>query len=482
LASAELVTPATENLTPALLPGSRLRLIDSILLYGAFSLLLFGPLAFGAVEPWAIFVLSLGAASLCVLWVSRQVISGCLRVAPNPLFAPMLAFGVVLGLQLVLRTSAYQYATTSSALLYCVYAVLAFTASQFLQRTAQVKILAWLLSSYGFAVAVFAIVQSLSSNGKLYWVRTPRSGGWIYGPYVSHNHYAGLMEMLFPLALIVALSRTIRGNWKWAPAFAAVLMAGTIFLSGSRGGMIAFLAQMVVLGVVLSQEKNRRSAWFAAAVLLVIAALILWVGGQNLISRIASIHSEARSELDNGLRLRIDRDGLRMLARKPILGWGLGTFPDVYPQFRTFYTNKLVNRAHNDYLQMLVETGLLGFAAAAWFVFALYRGGLKKIHDWQWNVNGAVALAALLACTGILAHSFLDSNLQIPANAALFYVFATIAAADSRFGSHRRLRHHRRRGPTDEIAVSSPSSVTLKNPCEESMPPVNRTEESAAEN
>ena len=62
-------------------------------------------------------------------------------------------------------------------------------------------------SGYGFAVAMFALMQGIASNGKLYWLRTPQSGGWIYGPYVNHNHYAGLMEMLTPIPLVISLSR-----------------------------------------------------------------------------------------------------------------------------------------------------------------------------------------------------------------------------------------------------------------------------------
>ena len=67
------------------------------------------------------------------------------------------------------------------------------------------------------------------------------------------------------------------------------------------------------------------------------------------------------------MRLNIDRDEFRMFLKKPVLGWGLGTFPVVYPQFRTFYTNSFVNEAHNDYLQLLTEMGLLGFEPCCGF-------------------------------------------------------------------------------------------------------------------
>jgi O-antigen ligase len=425
-------------------PESRFQRFDSTLFYGTFFLLLFGPLAFGAVEPWAVWVMSLGSGVLFMLWVWRQMAAGCVQLTWNPLFAPMLVFGIFLSLQVVFRLSAYPYATESTALLYCVYAVLAFIASQFLRRSAQVKTIGLLLITYGFVVATFAIVQSLSSNQKVYWTRTAELGGWVYGPYVSHNHYAGLMEMLFPIALVIALNRGVRRNWRWLPAFAAVLMASTIFLSGSRGGMIAFLAQMLVLGTVLVSNKNRHNTWTVFAVLVVIGVLILWVGGQALVSRIGSIRPNTRSDLDISMRLKIDRDGLRMFAKKPFLGWGLGTFPVVYPQFRSFYTDQSINHAHNDHLQFIAETGLLGLATIVWFVFTLYRAALKKIRDWDSNLNGAVALAALVGCTGILVHSFLDSNLQVPANAALFYTLAAIAAANTQFGAHRRVHHHHR--------------------------------------
>jgi O-antigen ligase len=217
-------------------------------------------------------------------------------------------------------------------------------------------------------------------------------------------------------------------------------MAGTIFLSGSRGGMIAFVAQMALLTLIARVQKNRRAALAASLVIISIAALILWIGGQELTTRITSIHSEAKTELDTGVRMRIDRDGLRMFSERPVLGWGLGNFPVVYPQFRSFFTDKFVNRAHNDYLQLLTETGLAGFGTIVWFLILVYRRAIKKLENWHADMNGAVALAMLLSCTGILVHSFLDSNLQIPANAALFYCMCTLAAAGTNFGSHRRPR------------------------------------------
>jgi O-antigen ligase len=129
-----------------------------------------------------------------------------------------------------------------------------------------------------------------------------------------------------------------------------------------------------------------------------------------------------------------------MFRIKPVLGWGLGTFPTVYPQFRSFYTNFFVNEAHNDYLQLLCEMGLLGFGTMVWFLIVLYRRAIPQVKNWMSDVSGAVTLACILGTTGILVHSVLDFNLQIPANAALFYVFCTLAAAPPLFQRARKRR------------------------------------------
>jgi len=140
-----------------------------------------------------------------------------------------------------------------------------------------------------------------------------------------------------------------------------------------------------------------------------------------------------------------------MLMKRPILGWGLGAFPAAYPEFRSFYTNFFVNQAHNDYLQLLVETGLAGFSIAVWFLVLVFRQAAAKLKDKDWteNATGALTVAALLGCVGILVHSFLDFNLQIPANAALFYVLCAIAASKPLQESQRR-RVLRRRSSIEE--------------------------------
>ena len=439
------------NGTTANLSSERAQQAGSVLFYGIFGLLLFGPLAFGAVEPWSIFLLEAGSAALILVWVGKQVLEGRIKVIWNPLFLPMGVFGLLIISQLVFRLTAYPHDTVAMALKYFAYALLCFLAGQTLLRGSQARRLALIFSLYGAALAGFALLQGISSNGKLYWLRLPRNGGWIYGPYVNHNHYAGLMEMLVPIPLVLALTRLASARTRAAAAVVAAVMVGTIFLSGSRGGMLAVVAELAILAVLLvRQKRGLRTAVSIGVFLAIVVALLIWIGGGELSRRIATV-GMSHSEISSDTRFNINRDGLRMFLKKPVLGWGLGTFPVVYPQFRTFYTNFYVNQAHDDYLQLLVEMGLLGFGTMLWFVLTLYARAFKKIGNWPAEISGATTLACVLGLSGILVHSVLDFNLQIPANAALFYVLCTIAAAEP-FAQPARKRRVVRSNPTEILA------------------------------
>ena len=207
--------------------------------------------------------------------------------------------------------------------------------------------------------------------------------------------------------------------------------------------MLAIVVELLILAaVVVKQKRGVRTAIGIGVFLAIVTGLLIWIGGGQLYKRLATV-SSAHPEISGDIRFHINRDGVKMFAKKPVLGWGLGTFPTVYPQFRTFYTNFFVNEAHNDYLQLLVEMGLLGFATMLWLVITAYRRALRKMSNWTGEISGAVALACVLGLSGILVHSAVDFNLQIPANAAVFYVLAATAAASFQITTRRRRRSHR---------------------------------------
>ncbi|HKR84359.1 MAG TPA: O-antigen ligase family protein [Terriglobales bacterium] len=429
-----------------------------LVLYGLVGLTLLAVLAFGAVETWAISVLEISVALLTAIWVTVQIRRGAIVTSANPVFPPMTAFVAIIALQVVAGISRYGYATSSALMLYITYGCACFLMVQTLTRTSDVRRISIALTSFGTSLALFAVLQSLTSNGKIYWLRTPRFGGWIYGPYVNHNHYAGLMEMLAPIPLVFAFSKYAHGRKRWLAAGAAAFMGATIFLSGSRGGMTAYSLQIALFFWFLFRERTRNGVVLVlSAFLLSALASVAWIGGSEVSERISTVASHKQADLRSDIRGAIYQDALHMVAKRPVLGSGINTFADVYPQFRSFYTNQTVNRAHNDYLELLTDSGFVGFGVGIWFLAAALRPAIRKARIWTADVNGAVALSALLGISGILVHSLVDFNLQIPANAMLFYILCTLAAMDTQFRNYRR--EHRR--PASVAASSNESTMVL---------------------
>jgi O-antigen ligase len=408
-------------------------------LYGLGGVLICGVITLGAVEPWAQFGLQAMAAGLLVLWAAQQLVTGE-EFLLSPLYVPVALFAALVGAQLLLHRTAYAYMTRSACLNYLAYAMLLVVAVQMLRTEEDVKRLAGFLAASGFLIAIFAVIQDLTSKGEIYWMVAVR-GGFVFGPYVNHNHYAGIMEMLAPFPLVLSLMEELTPPKRVLLAFAGVFIAGTIFLSLSRGGMTAFGFEVLLLAAVLWwKNASRRSAALLAGVCLLILMFLLWLGGKSLVQRFVSFKTD---EASYHTRVQIARDSIPMIKARPLMGWGLGTFPTVYPKYRTFYVDTFINAAHNDYVQLLSETGALGFAAVLAFLVMVYRRGFRKLHGPGLDLCQAATLAALLGVTGILVHSIVDFNLQIPDNAAMFYVLAAIAAASFPIASRRRGRSSR---------------------------------------
>ena len=430
------IRETSEAIDPQHPRGGELGMLQWALVLGLCALLMFAVLAFGAVEEWSTFAFETGAAVLFLVWAAEQLVARQMTLSKNALYLPaLLFFGLVLA-QVAMRLSAYGYITKYEALQYVSYGIVLLIAAECAREEGARKIFGLAMVVFGACYAFFALAQELTSNGKIFWMHSPQFHGSIYGSYVNHDHYAGLMEMLVPIPFVLSMGHLFRGGKRALVASCAVLMAATIFLSGSRGGMLAFVFEMVLFAALtVGKKRNPRIALGTMAVCVFILALLIFLGrGGQVLGRLG--------DLSPGTRLDITKDSLRMFSHRPVWGWGLGTFPTVYPSYRSFYTNLFVNEAHNDYVQLLVETGLLGFGLMLWFVARLYRYGLPTSRRWEFQWDGAVSLAALLGCTGILLHSFVDFNLQIPANAALFYVLCGLAASPlAESARPRRSRH-----------------------------------------
>ena len=421
--SSHMVVDTTTSLELGRRRGREPGVLGWALALGLCALLIFGVLAFGAVGEWSTFTFEAGAAILFLVWAAKQLLSEQIKLWNNPLYLPtVLFFGLILA-QLELRRSAYGYVTKYEILQYVSYGIVLLIAVECVREENTRRLFAQVMSIFGAIYAFFSLVQMLSSNGKIFWYHSPKfNSAAIFGSYVNHNHYAGLMEMLTPIPFVLSMGHLLKGGKRALAGFVAGLMATTIFLSGSRGGMIAFVFEAVLFGALaFGKRRSLRIPLGSMALCVFILALLFFLDKGQALSHLG--------DLAPGIRLDITKDSLRMFSQRPVLGWGLGTFPTIYPRYRSFYTNLFINEAHNDYAQLLVETGLVGFGLMLWFIVSLYRHGLPTSRRWEFQWDWAVSLAALLGCTGILVHSFVDFNLQIPANAALFYVLCGLAAS-----------------------------------------------------
>lgn len=419
-------------------PGNRIRqILNWTLVAGVCTVLGFGPLAFGAVQPWSIAVLEVAVSFLVVIWAARETVSGDFHIINNQLYIPIALFAGIVLIQISFHLTAYWYITWTKGLLWASYAGLFFVVSQVFHQRRPLFVFGLFCAGYGFLLALFAIIHQFTSNGKIYWVVPNRHGGWIYGPYVNHAHYAGLMEMLAPFALVFALTNWVGRSGRAFFLFATIVMSSTIFLSLSLGGMIAFSAELAVLSLVLIRGtrvlfRGSRPA-YGEIVIVILLCIVLtiwlaWLRPVGLIDRLARLLNPISDAGVTG-RVTIVRDTLKMLRDRPILGWGFGTFPVVYPAYRSFFTNLWVNEAHNDFVQTLAETGVVGFIFAVSFLVLLCRKGIHNLKHWRSDIQSSIALAAFLGCIGMFVHSFFDFNLQIPANAAFFFALSALVTA-----------------------------------------------------
>jgi O-antigen ligase len=273
---------------------------------------------------------------------------------------------------------------------------------------------------FGFGMAMFALVQDLSGSDRIYWLVKPVGiSAAIYGPYANHNHYAGLMEMLVPLAVAAAVLE--RGGKRALLVFAAVIMAASIVFSGSRGGILALVVATAFACLAIYAVKRSRRSLLPVLIVAALAAAFTFFTASDQVIR----HMTETQDL---YRMHIYRDCLRMWWDRPVLGFGWGTFSTVYPQYQSFYSNLRVNHAHNDYLELLVETGVLGTTLMIWFLVAMFRRAWNKIKDRDDYEGRVLTLATLSGVVALLVHSLLDFNLHIPANAALFFALCSAAA------------------------------------------------------
>ncbi len=394
------------------------------------------PLAFGAVQVWAWTLLSTIACALLLLWTFGALGQQTVTVVWSPIHLAGLAFLLLALFQLASHLTMDAEGTRESLLQLSAAIIVLFLATQLWSRlpgqdsesSKRWRLLGAAVTTYCFLMALFAMVQHFSSRGRLYW--QVRTNGWVFGPYVNHNHYAGLMEMLIPVSAAYVLSRPKDRPGATLLGFALLFPIASVVLSGSRGGCISLAVELALMASAAGwrfarkerSRKERRS--FAAAAMigvLSVGALLAWLGTADMAKRWESLDGLTHSpEVTLGDRLLVARDSLHIIRDNAWTGTGLGSFAAVFPQYQSFPTDMVYHHAHNDYLEAVAETGIPGGLIILLAGIAFFRQALSGLPERLEHTSGWIQLGAATGCCGLLIHSLADFNLHIPANALWF--------------------------------------------------------------
>jgi O-antigen ligase len=344
------------------------------------------------------------------------------------LLFPLAALALFSTVQLAFRLTASAFTTRIELQLMLSLLILVFLAAQAFRTLADWRSFAWFVMLFAFLVAGFGILQHLTFNGKLYWFRELKYGGIPFGPYANRNHFAGFVELVLPMSLVPLLLGRVRRERLAIVSILAVIPLSALLLSASRGGIISLAAELAFLALVMILRRTAGRHLVAGGVVLLLAFLtVAWLGVNQILARFSSLKT---LEVTQDKRASMRHGTWRIFLDHPLLGTGLGTLQQVYPPYETLYDGKIVNHTHNDYLEALATTGILGGVCCTWFIATLFTSALGFLKSGNDSFANTLRLSGWTGCCGLLVHSLVDFNLHIPANLLLFLLMSTMATAD----------------------------------------------------
>jgi len=432
--------------------------------WGLLTAVMFTGLAFGAVEPWAIFVFEAIVIVLVFLWLIKTLRDGRLRMTIPDVALPVAALilvGLIQGLAFSgadgrLMSLSMNVGYTRSAVTIIAFLFVALIiASNFFASHERLRVLGPVLVFFGLALAIFSLIQFFTWNGRFYWLR-PTTATAPFGPFANHNHFAGYMELLIPLPIALVITRAVKGEVRVLYGFAAAIMGLAAVASLSRGGMISLGATLVFIALVglrmpaarrsvrrgkfpeLEGDKQSKGGFRAVAsqiavvtaLVIGIGAGVIWIGADPIIQRVTQgqpVEGQSQ-ETFSASRGWIWRDTITMIRANPLLGVGLGAYVTAFNIYTKSDGSMRVPQAHNDYLQIVADCGIVGGLIALWFVILVFKNVARGLRARE-PLVAALALASGAGIFGILVHSLFDFNLQIPSNALLFLVLVAVASS-----------------------------------------------------
>jgi O-antigen ligase len=385
-----------------------------------------GVVLFGGVRVWSVTpLMALCFAGIAVTFGRLAAAGGEIRIPPGGrLYLAFLLYGVALAPRAAVPYEArFELLKVAS----CAGAYWAWT--ELVSRAGRWR---WLLAGILLGVTVlawYAIIQQAHGARMVLNLERPAVYGMrASGTHFCPNHFANLMEIVFPFAAALAVSPGVAVPLRLLSVYAFVLFLPVMFLTQSRSGWLGTAVGVAAALLILAARKGWRrflGTLVAGAVALAVVFAVAWCASPMVRERITGASITSPDPAVHA-RFLMWRDTAAMIRESPWTGHGPGSFPWVYPRFRTITMQFFFNHAHNEYLEVAAEYGLAGVALFGAFVgWALIRSlaaGLRSSRD-----RDAALVAALVGATAAcLVHAIFDYNLRLYANT---HVLALVAGA-----------------------------------------------------
>ena len=303
----------------------------------------------------------------------------------------------------------------------------------------------------GFSVALLGILQKLTDTNKIFWVLKMPIHAHPFATFVNRNNFAGYINMIIPIGLATLLSQQpftgttqyhgyslTRRMRRWIVLMdpwlrknglyliSCIVMVSALIFSGSRGGIVCFIATLIVFHFIYRLGRSQTTSLAAQrltpiwVVLFVLVIAVLWSNPDETIKRFTKL-SDFKGYLEHAGRVRVYLATYEMAKDFPILGAGLGTFPNLYFTYREVeLARSTYVAAHCDYLQIMAETGIIGFCVVLLFII-VYAVRILAGHRKKSRVPIRLMSTGMIASIfAMLFYSLIGFNIQIPANALLF--------------------------------------------------------------
>lgn len=416
------------------------------------AILVLGPLALGAVRPVEFGLLAWLTVGVMLLWGARLWLSPRPKLLWTPVCWAVLAFAGYAVARYFMAD--IEYVARHELMRVAVYTFLFFAVLNNLHGQDSVRTITVTLVFLGMLISVYAVYQFLTGAPSVWWFVSPphiRRFASLYphratGTYICPNHLAGLLEMLLPLGLAYAVTSRASHVWRIVVGYAALVTLAGIGVTVSRGAWAATaIALLLFFGVLLFQRRYRLPA-------IVLFVLLLGAGGYFLPrstavqARLSEVWNQ-KGGLNDDLRFSLWKPAWQMWLDHPWIGVGPAEFDPRFRAYRPERVQASPERVHNDYLNTLVDWGVVGtvLVAGAW---ALLGWGLVKTWRAVRLSNSALGrnagsnkfafvLGASLGLAALLAHSATDFNFSIPANAILAVTLMALLSSHLRFVTER---------------------------------------------